>query len=724
MDSLNLHKMMYDKSEEQDDIINNLKNHNITVNAIAGSGKTHTIINCVRSYPELSFLIITYNKALQLDTKEKLTFNSNAEVHTYHSLCTKYYDTNANTDFYLVKSLPLPLKILISFDVLILDEAQDIKIIYYDYIIKILQDMKINRLCLFGDFKQNIYFKLGSTTEYLLNPTLFNFQIDNWINLKLTTSFRCSKSVVNLVNGLMNIPYMKSNIPQTNNDLEIIYFKTNTYPKTYNQYQFIENKIEELHNLGYRYDQMMILFPSFRYYNVRVFINSLQNSISHINIIALTNINVDTRSNLLLKNKIIISSVHSSKGLERDIVILLPFNESFNDMIHHDNKFECSNILYVALTRAKKRLILYKNIDNMNTKKKPTIPLIIENNILEKNEFKTSYVNCSLEDKDPTFNNIIHDIKQSKELSNETIEHMLETKYNSSILKFKKYLNCTDKKIFPLVSVSDYLSFRSIEYFLYYQNKFVIKTLYQDKLISINKEAYNVNRNIYEDTSSILGLIIPMYIELLLTRKINMIRYTEGYNSLFHENDLKKQIDMLVKITIKYCITKETMFTYKKYQVPSNIIAPELFIKIVKVGYNFINELNKENDYELLFEEKVYNENMKGSIDLLMKHKNQTDLSKHSKDIIIEFKVTTINDISNYIQLFLYGMLYCETNKKSINDIRLIYVNLSMSIMYELDFSEYYEELKEYIYNDINTKNIETKKTYSLIDYIAFIKSI
>jgi hypothetical protein len=712
-----------DLSNEQTDIILKLKNNNITINAIAGSGKTSTICECVNHYQNLSFLIITYNKALQLETKSKLIYCNNAEVHTYHSLCTKYYNPDANTDFYLVNSYQLPILENKQFDVLILDEAQDIKIIYYEFISKIIEDMKIDRMCLFGDYKQNIYAKLGSTNNYLLDPTLFKFQINNWIKLTLSTSFRCSNKIANLINNLMHENYLKSNNDKC--ELELMYYKITNDISKYKKLEFLETKIIELIGQGYNYDQIMILFPSFKYRDVKIFINSLQETIGYINIIALTNINIDARSNLLLKNKIIISSIHSSKGLERDVVIMLPFNESFNDITHNKDRFNCSNLLYVALTRAKKKLILYKHINVIN-KKKLIIPLLIQNseqelfdNIKYTDEIKFEEINNN----SIFINNIINDVKSLKDKENSEIITHINNKYDNYMLKLEKYFLPSKKKANSFFKVKEYLNFKPIEYYLFYQDKFNIVNVFTGTSFNIQKEIQNKERNIYEDVSSLIGLIIPMYIELLLTKQVSLLKYIKGYNLIFSEKQLKNQINILQKLTITYCIDKEKMFTYKKYQVPSDIIPPEIFIKIVKFGYNYINELNSDNDYELLFETNVAYNKLRGSIDLLMKYKNKDN---KKKDIIIEFKLTSINDISNYLQIFIYAILYCETYKKNINDIKLLYINLSISSVYLLDFSTFYDEIKQYIFDDIDGNSICTEEDKQNIitvnDYINYIK--
>ena len=58
-------------SEEQAHISNQIKTqHNIIVDAIAGSGKSTTILSIAINYPDLQLLQMTYNSMLRHEVKE------------------------------------------------------------------------------------------------------------------------------------------------------------------------------------------------------------------------------------------------------------------------------------------------------------------------------------------------------------------------------------------------------------------------------------------------------------------------------------------------------------------------------------------------------------------------------------------------------------------------------------------------------------------------------
>ena len=64
---------MNEPSEEQQYIIDNvLKGHNIIVKAVAGSGKSTTVLALSKACPNKSILQLTYNSNLRLENVEKV----------------------------------------------------------------------------------------------------------------------------------------------------------------------------------------------------------------------------------------------------------------------------------------------------------------------------------------------------------------------------------------------------------------------------------------------------------------------------------------------------------------------------------------------------------------------------------------------------------------------------------------------------------------------------
>ena len=70
-----------------------LKKYNVIVEAVAGTGKTTTVLGCASKQPNKKILQVTYNKALRKDVQDNAAENDiqNIQVHTFHSLAKKYY---------------------------------------------------------------------------------------------------------------------------------------------------------------------------------------------------------------------------------------------------------------------------------------------------------------------------------------------------------------------------------------------------------------------------------------------------------------------------------------------------------------------------------------------------------------------------------------------------------------------------------------------------------
>ena len=150
-------------SIEQKDIINNISEMTkcVVVDAVAGSGKTTTIIFIAKQCIKQRILVITYSKRLKEDSRRKkeLYGLNNIEIHSYHSFCVKYYDGACINDDKMVNVFNKKPKVRFKFDMIILDEIQDMTPMYFRLICKILTD-NFYRPIIFNDVinkeKENI----------------------------------------------------------------------------------------------------------------------------------------------------------------------------------------------------------------------------------------------------------------------------------------------------------------------------------------------------------------------------------------------------------------------------------------------------------------------------------------------------------------------------------------------------------------------------------------
>ena len=134
-------------SEEQRKVLDFIRSgKNVIVDACAGSGKSTTILSIAKELTGKKIRQFTYNSQLRFDVKENVRKYKlkNLEVHTYHSFAVKYYSDVAHTDTGIRQILrekmsprnPIPLV-----DIVVLDESQDMTMLYFELIIKMIHDM-------------------------------------------------------------------------------------------------------------------------------------------------------------------------------------------------------------------------------------------------------------------------------------------------------------------------------------------------------------------------------------------------------------------------------------------------------------------------------------------------------------------------------------------------------------------------------------------------------
>jgi hypothetical protein len=374
-------------SIEQKNIIEKIKNDkNIIVNSVAGSGKTTTNLYLAINNLNSKILLLTYNSKLKIETREKVKklCLENLEVHSYHSFCVKYYDPKCFTDTNIKNILTLSKKkkINFNFDIIILDEAQDITNIYYELVCKIYYDNnKKAKICLLGDMYQSIYDFNDADERYIKYANiLFNFNDYLWEKCDLLTTFRCSDKICNFVNNcLLNdnrlIPFIISNFKPR-------YLICNTFPPFINNiYDEDENIYDEEYyfecytpyrefiqiiNMGYKAKDIFILAPSIKTVNspVRCFENTIKKLNKNISIYVPSS-DEEKIDETVIENKLVFSTFHQAKGLERKVVFIFGFDNSyFKYYKKNNNTSKCPNEIYVACTRSIEQLILFHNEEN------------------------------------------------------------------------------------------------------------------------------------------------------------------------------------------------------------------------------------------------------------------------------------------------------------------------------------------------------------------------
>jgi len=162
---------------------------NVRILAHAGTGKTRTVMCGIRAAlaaaPEKRALFVAYNRSVKEEVREHFGADARVKVHSYDSALTEFYDSTApTTNFQLAlhrllaaeESQPTPVRREaeggegLRFDVLVVDEAQDLDESYLRLLRKMLRDNARSSASVVavGDPKQGIYEYRGASARFFL----------------------------------------------------------------------------------------------------------------------------------------------------------------------------------------------------------------------------------------------------------------------------------------------------------------------------------------------------------------------------------------------------------------------------------------------------------------------------------------------------------------------------------------------------------------------------
>jgi len=343
---------------------NNTKSKKIILSC-AGSGKTLLIISRISfmisklKCNSENFFLATFNRNAAEEMKQRLCqliglndVNCGTFHHLGIHLLKKYdYISSYDNDYHVDESQIIFLNFLKSdrskslkekIKYIFIDEFQDINEIQLEIIIE------LNKFCdylfLVGDDLQNIYSFRGSNNNIIQN--IKNYFEDISLE-KMTINYRSTPEIINLANDIKNKNNINKKMKSDQQSLEKPIIKI--FDNLSKEIKFIIESIKNDLKNGYNKKQIAILSRN----NMPLYFieeNLQKNKIKN---------KILNKENYL-SNCISLSTIHSSKGLEWDKVYLVGMNNSY-----FPNKKSCieeeRRIFYVAVTRAKKHLILTFN---------------------------------------------------------------------------------------------------------------------------------------------------------------------------------------------------------------------------------------------------------------------------------------------------------------------------------------------------------------------------
>ncbi len=333
---------------EQERFAKSLPIGHYMINGVPGSGKSVTLIArakyLAKQNPNWRVLVVVYNRLLRSNV-EKLLKGSNVEIKTFHQLALSVSKLPPNfvknSDEFWRSELPnLAIKrAKPTFDAILIDEYQDFFKSWFELILKLLKPFKVEdrdyfNLFLAGDRLQSIY-----------HPKEINYKRDIGLDMRgrsklLKLSYRVSPQSLNLaLKVLMRKEEYKKEVESFYEGVDSIKFNSQKSSDAVEllegDYTLVAKRVLELLK-DYKLEEILILSLK------RVNLNLLKSRFP-------SNISKDIYiSKEFKKGKMLFSSLHSSKGIEAKVVILLDV-----DMV------EDRKLFYVGATRATNKLILH-----------------------------------------------------------------------------------------------------------------------------------------------------------------------------------------------------------------------------------------------------------------------------------------------------------------------------------------------------------------------------
>ena len=358
--------------EEQYLVVTANPYQHIRVLAGAGSGKTTTIL-CRVKYLVDNFttprriLILTFNKDASENLKNRIVklfgFKINIDIYTIDAYCCmlyyKYQESKSYVSLseYIIIGRKLMMtygaEIASKYQFVFFDEFQDVNSKQFD----ILNQFVINGcyLTVIGDDSQNIYQFRGTDNYFMIN---FDNIFKNTSTYTLTTNYRSCGKIIHLANNAIsyNINQVKKIMkPKLKNGKipKFILSKTED-----SQIKFIMEKIKKYIENGLNPSEICIL--SRNNYHLKILETELtKRNIPHI--ACITDKIGENLKKMIEPNKLVVTTIHKSKGLEWTKVFILGFcNQHFPSQMNNNlkNIEEERRLFYVGVTRAKNSLYL------------------------------------------------------------------------------------------------------------------------------------------------------------------------------------------------------------------------------------------------------------------------------------------------------------------------------------------------------------------------------
>ena len=327
---------------------------NLRVLAHAGAGKTQTLLS---SLDEKETLYLTYNRDLKIDAKRRAdvllpeAVKDKVFITNFHGFLYNFYDRRCATEDFdlsmrrVIREDSPPLEVK-TFARVIVDEAQDMTADISEFTMKIVADMcrPDVQLVLVGDPKQCIYGHIGASERFLMAP----WEHRQFTTIEMEETFRFGCALARQVQ-----------------DITRRLFPQSWWTKDLTSRQEVEGELVIFsHCRGLKAVTKKVV-SAFKACQTGALLATTLNEAPGGLVWPMVHI---LRSQGLQASReegshIEVRTIHTSKGKEYDVVLLV-LDQRFG--LEHDRQMygtstPKSTLIYVAMTRARHKLIILQN---------------------------------------------------------------------------------------------------------------------------------------------------------------------------------------------------------------------------------------------------------------------------------------------------------------------------------------------------------------------------
>ena len=383
-------------SEEQEEIAQSVLDlKNVQVISKAGSGKTTTSIEIANRFfdkYQKRTLILTYNTRLKMETRERINqqhVGIAMECHSYHAAACKFFSP---ADFepqevdngLLYNAMRHPARRPLDFGLLIIDEAQDMNELYAKFVIHMLKCFPTPPvLMLLGDPFQRIFGFNGADCDFLLQPQKHFAPYvypSPFVTHHMTICWRITHEMAEFINTKINPHTLQHTSPEwwkANGPVISVLWGVGIRanptrpPAPGSVVYYLAKKFSDPRCVAeatalfkmYGNDHVALLGSSLKTKTpISLCVDKLGKGQTE-NWIVLSSESEFKNEENLFSGKRVASTIHKFKGLERKGILLCGM-DNFIESRAVANPLDHFNLMYVACTRAKEKLVIQATANN------------------------------------------------------------------------------------------------------------------------------------------------------------------------------------------------------------------------------------------------------------------------------------------------------------------------------------------------------------------------